>query len=711
MFNAVVMDFNNIKIKFNENIEDINKADLNILNGEKLLNIEEILISENYTLVLLKNEINIKHHCFVTYAGTTVKALYKEIFTSQSFNKRYYTDLPLGSFISKDKSIFRVWSPAASSVSLLLYKNGDAEFKEKPRKFKMLEDKGTWTLSIDENLEGLFYTYEVEVYGNINEAVDPYTKAVSINGLRGAIIDLSKTNPEGFIDEPTKKLENFTDAIIYETSIRDISMHPDSNIKNKGKFLGLAEENTKSSKGLSTGLSHILELGVTHVQLMPIYDFSYISTDEKNPIKYNWGYDPQNYNVPEGSYSTNPYNPVSRILELKILIQTLHKHGLGVNMDVVYNHVFDLKTDNLEKIFPGYYFRFSEDGLPSNGSGCSNDTASERLMMRRFIVDSVYYFAKEYHIDGFRFDLMGLHDVTTMNLVREKLNTLNRPIMLYGEGWVLNTLLPEDIKANQLNANKMPHIGHFNDVIRNAVRGSVFAKEEKGFASGKENVENIIKYCIVGCTDYSGRGNSLFQTPDQSINYVSAHDNNTLWDKINLSNPEADTETLKSIQKLSNAIVLTSQGIPFLHSGVEFCRTKYNVEDSVRSEDYINWMDWDRKFNFLDVFEYYKGLIKLRKEHSAFRMNSIDKIRKHLEFLNTPKNTVGFILKGYANDDIWKDILVIYNSNKENINISIPEGTWNVVTDKYKSGTDVIGKVCGGILCVEGISMKVLYKN
>ncbi|MCX7885133.1 MAG: type I pullulanase [Caloramator sp.] len=709
MFTASVIDFNKIKIVLEKGAK-INHDDLIIKNGEKLLNIEKIIIDMDCTYVLLKDEINIKYYCFVTYKSTTIKALYTEIFNSKSFNERYYTELPLGCIFNKSSCLFRVWSPAATSVNLLLYKNGDSQISETPKRLKMYEENGLWSLNIEEDLEGLFYTYEVEVYGIRNEAVDPYAKAVSINGLRGAIIDLNKTNPDNFLKEEFLQLNNFTEAIIYEVSIRDMSMHPDSGIKHKGKFLGLTEENTKSSKGLSTGLSHILELGVTHVQLMPIYDFSYTITDEKNPVNYNWGYDPQNYNVPEGSYSTDAYNPKVRIFELKTLIHTLHKHGLGVNMDVVFNHVYDLKNDNLEKIFPGYYFRFSDDGTPSNGSACSNDTASERAMMRRFIIDSVYYFAKEYHIDGFRFDLMGLHDVTTMNLIREKLNTLGRPIMLYGEGWVLNTLLSEDIKANQLNSCKMPHIGHFNDVIRDAVRGSVFIKEDKGFVSGKENMEDKIKYCVTGCTDYFNTKTSLFQTPDQSINYVSAHDNNTLWDKLNLSNPEDDIETLKSMQKLSNAIVLTSQGIPFLHSGVEFCRTKYNVEDSVHSEDYINWMDWERKFEFLDVFNYYKGLIKLRKEHSAFKMNSIEHIKNHLEFLDSPKNTVAFILKNHANNDIWKDIIVIYNSNRKNVNITIPQGNWNIVTDNNTSGTNIIRSIRGNSVEVKEISMMVLYR-
>ncbi|MCM8711876.1 type I pullulanase [Clostridium sp. SYSU_GA19001] len=710
MFYAVVTQFNKIKIILN-NIYEFHWKNAVVINGNKNIDILQADFEKNSIILLLKNDINIKDECFILYNNTTVKAIYGQLFNTFEFNRRYYTDEALGCFYSQNSTLFKVWSPAASSINLLLYKSGDPSIDERPASFPMSEKNGVWSLKIDNNLNGFFYTYEVTVYGKKNEAVDPYAKALGINGHRAAIIDFNSANPNNFEKDISPKLENLTDAIIYETSIRDISMHKDSGVQNKGKFLGLAEENTKSSKGLSTCLSHILELGVTHVQLMPIYDFSYVSTDERNPVKYNWGYDPQNYNCPEGSYSTNPYNPITRILELKTLVQTMHKHGLCINMDVVYNHVFNLENENLEKIFPGYYFRFYENGTPSNGSGCSNDTASERLMMRKFIVDSVYYWAKEYHIDGFRFDLMGIHDITTMNVVREKLNSLNRPIMLYGEGWNLNTMLPEELKANMKNSIKMPHIGHFNDIFRNSIRGNVFIKEDKGFVSGKEGLEEIIKNCIVGCTDYFNKGNSLFQTPDQSINYVSAHDNNTLWDKLEFSNPDADKEELKAMHKLSNAIVLTSQGIAFLHSGAEFCRTKYGVEDSVKSGDAVNCMDWDRKSDFLDVMEYYKGLIKLRREHSAFRMNNVDMIRKHLEFLsNTPKNVIAFILKNYANNDTWKDILVIYNGNKKKVKVSIPEGYWNIVADKYKAGVEILRTFNGNYFEVDDICINVLYR-
>jgi pullulanase len=710
LFDAVVLDFRKIKL-INKDESRIDCSKAVVINGDRTISAAEVNCGSGSCVLILNEEINIKHETYVLYENIKVKAIYKEIFLSEEFNKRYFTNTELGCLYAKEASEFKVWSPAAEQINLVLYKNGDPEIKEEPRKIPLKEAAGLWSIEIEEDLMGLFYTYEVKVYGYTKEAVDPYARALGINGLRGAVVNLKDTNPEGFDEDYFPKLESFTDAIIYETSIRDISIHPDSGITSKGKFLGLTEEGINSSKGLSTGLSHILDMGITHVQLMPIYDFSHVSTDERNPVRYNWGYDPQNYNAPEGSYSTDPYNPLIRIKELKTLVQTLHKNGLSVNMDVVYNHVFNLETENLERIFPGYYFRYYETGKPSNGSGCSNDTASERLMFRKFIVDSVYYWAKEYHLDGFRFDLMGLQDVTTMNSVREKLNTLERPIMLYGEGWILGTMLADDLKANQLNAHKMPHIGHFNDTARNAIRGSVFIHEERGFASGKEDMEDAIKYCVVGCTDYSGKGNFLFQTPDQAINYISAHDNNTLWDKLQFSNAEDSIDTRKAMQKLSNAIVLTSQGIPFIHSGVEFCRTKYGVEDSVRSEDKVNWMDWDRKAEFIDVVEYYQGLIKLRKEHSAFRMNSVEQMRKHLEFIdNTPKNTVAFILKNYANNDSWKDIIVIYNASRENVTVSLPEGTWNVVADKNIIGVDVISTITCSSVDIEGISMSVMYR-
>lgn len=703
---ASAIGFKKIRLCANDlSVLDLSK--LSIKNGQNYINIKECFKVEDSLVLDLSDNINIKYPCDIIYENISEKVNYIPLYISDEFNERFYTDLPLGCRYSLEETSFSLWSPIAASVNLLVYKSGDN--KEDPRRFLMEEKNGLWTMKLKEDLKGYFYTYEVTVHGQTNEAVDPYAYASGINGLRGAIIDLNDTNPEGFHLDISPTLKNFTDAVIYETSIRDISICENSGISLKGKFLGLAEENTKSNKGLSTGLNHIKELGVTHIQLMPMFDISFNSIDEKDPVKYNWGYDPQNYNVPEGSYSTNPYNPVNRIYELKKLIQTLHRNNLCVNMDVVYNHLFHQIDNNFEKIFPGYYLRFNEDGSFSNGSGCSNDTASENPMMRRFIIDSIMYWATEYHMDGFRFDLMGLHDTYTMNLVRDNLDKLERNIMLYGEGWDLSTALPKEKRAAQLNNHKMPRIGHFNDTLRDGVKGSVFFSDAKGFVNGKDGLEELIRKSIVGSIKYRDKYEGIFQTPEQSINYVSCHDNNTLWDKLELTEGKSDIELLKAMDKLANAIVLTCQGIPFIHSGEEFCRTKNGIENSYISPDSINQIDWYRKENFMDVFEYYKGLIKLRNNHPAFRMNSKELIDEHIHFLDCPNNTVAFMIKGNANSDSWKNILVIYNANKDSSSIQLPDGDWNVVVDKYTAGTDTLRTVTN-IHQAYGISISVLYQ-
>lgn len=577
----------------------------------------------------------------------------------------------------------------------------------------MSENMGLWSLTIQEDLKGLFYTYEVTVYGKTTEAVDPYARATGINGLRGVIIDLKDTNPEKWEKDVSPEIKSYTDAIIYETSVRDISMHPDSGIKNKGKYLGLIEEGTLSASNLSTGLDHILELGITHLQLMPLYDFSYKSVNEKNILeKYNWGYDPQNYNVPEGSYSLAPEDPIVRIMELKETIMKLHTKNIAINMDVVYNHMYEAGESNFEKVFPGYYFRINDSGNFINGSGCGNDTASENNMMKKFIVDSVLYWAEEYHIDGFRFDLMGLHDIETINEVRLKLDELKRPIMLYGEGWDIPTGIPSETRATQYNAWKQPKIGFFNDVIRDSVRGGVFDPSEKGFVSGSRGLENKIRLVITGCINYSEEISGLYPSPVHAINYVSAHDNHTLWDKLQACAGEFSIEERKSMQKLANAIVLTSQGIPFLHSGAEFCRTKDGVENSYNSPDNINWIDWERKSEFKDVFDYYKGLISLRKEHPAFRLKSSEEIKNHLKFIyGLPDNVVGFELRGTEVKDSWSTILVFYNGNNHKISFTLPKDNWKIAADKYNIYLNGIGNIENGNLDMEGTSLSILYKE
>lgn len=704
-----LINFTTISV-FVDDISQFDYKNFTVRNGEISLLVDTYPVNGKEILLQLKSAVSIKMPSVVSYNGCNISVSYYDFYSSKEFHSKYYTDEALGSQYTKDCTTFRLWAPAASFVNLLVYEAGDVTLPEKPKKYNMLESNGLWEVKVKGNLKGSFYTYEVKVFNEVNEVVDPYARACGVNGLRGAIVDLKETNPAGFKSYKAPEIKNYTEAVIYEANIRDMSIHPDSGIKNKGKYLGFVEEATQSSREVSTGLAHILELGVTHVQLMPVFDYSYLSVDERHPYKYNWGYDPQNYNIPEGTYSTDPFNPVSRIYELKKVIGQLHKNGLSVIMDVVYNHIFKYENSNLEKIFPGYYFRHFSDGSICQGSGCGNDTASERSMVRKFIIDSLLYWVTEYDFDGFRFDLMGVHDIDTMNEIFEKLKTTGKKLMIYGEGWYLNTNLRDDEKANMYNSYKMKDVGFFNDLIRDTVKGSVFNMHEKGFASDNDRTVDIIKFCATACAISSFNKPATFYSPEQTINYSCCHDNYTLWDKLSLSCPNSSEEHLKDMSKLADGIVLTSMGVPFIHAGSEFCRTKEGVENSYNSTDTINRLDWHRKSKFMDVFEYYKGLIKLRKEHSAFKLYDRAQVEKHVEFLSSGRSSVAFMIKDHANNDSWKDIIVIYNGAGHFNHVNIPSGQWKVVVNKDTAGTEVLETIEGGTINIDPTSMKVLYR-
>ncbi|KRQ87193.1 Pullulanase precursor [Caloramator mitchellensis] len=699
--------------KINVYCEEANRVDwsnIRILQENEFIDISIINKKKDYCELVLAEPVYIKKKTYLFAENSKFEISYSNLFKSQEFNEKYFYDGFLGARIIDGKTEFKVWSPVATSINVLLYKNGDPLIEETPIIIPLQSKRGVFSALVEENYIGYYYTYQVEAYGKIEEVVDPYAKAVGVNGLRGCIIDLESTNPIGWdLDKPIE-LKNYTDAVIYEISIRDISSNDNSGVQNKGKFIGLLEE-SKTAKGVKTGLEHIKELGVTHVQILPMYDFHYQSVDERDQFrKYNWGYDPQNYNAVEGSYSTNPYDAALRIKELKEMIKKFHQNNIGVIMDVVYNHVYEYKRSNFEKLVPGYYFRHDRFGNVSNGSGCGNDVASENKMTRRFIIDSVTYWAKEYHLDGFRFDLLGLLDIDTVNSIYEELKKINPNIIVYGEGWDLNTYLENDKKATQYNAYKTPKIGYFNDVIRDAVRGHTFEADKKGFAGGGEGKELEIKRSVVGLINYNESLKGPFIFPSQSINYVSCHDNHTLWDKINITNKEDSVEERIRVHKLSHAIVLTSQGASFLHLGCDFCRTKHGHENSYNLPDSINSIDWDRKYEFRDVFEYIKGLVKLRKEHPAFRMSSASEVVKHIIFLDSPEKCVAFMIHDHANNDIWKDILVIYNSNKSTVEIKIPNGVYNVVADGRLSGVETLYRIYGDKVKVAPISCIVAYR-
>ncbi|UQZ34448.1 type I pullulanase [Paenibacillus sp. PK3_47] len=623
---------------------------------------------------------------------------------AQEFDELFsYEGDDLGVRYTPSSSVFCLWAPTAQEAEVMLY---DSWQDTAGVALPMTRDvRGTWRLTAAGDLEHKFYTYRVRIGDRWNEAVDPYARAVGVNGDRGVILDLSKTDPERW-NEDKPPLADAVDAVIYELHLRDLSVHPASGIKYKSKYLGLAEEGTRGPEGILTGLDHIADLGVTHVQLLPVYDYATESVDETklDQPHYNWGYDPKNYNAPEGSYATDPYNPALRIRELKTMIQRLHDRGLRVIMDVVYNHVYDGYLVNFTKLVPGYYLRYTSDGKLSNGSGCGNDVATERAMMSRFIVESVLYWAKEYHLDGFRFDLMGLMDIDTMNEVRRRLDELDPSIITIGEGWKIATELPAERLATMDNASMLPGIGHFNDKFRDSVKGNIFEFEEPGFIGGLPGLETVVKSGIAGGIKYSGTSGYFADEPQQCVNYVECHDNHTLWDKIVLSSEGESNERRKAMHRLASAMVLTSQGIPFIHAGQEFMRTKDGTENSYKSPIEINRMDWERCAEYAEDVAYMKRLIALRRSHPAFRLRSAEEIRAGLVFEKAPAGTVAYTLRNHAGGDPAEHLYVLYNPHAAELTLNLPQlGEWTLAF-----GEELVTKLEGDKLTVKGIGMVVL---
>ncbi|MDR1948650.1 MAG: type I pullulanase [Spirochaetaceae bacterium] len=647
-------------------------------------------------------------------------------------------DEALGVFYSPKKTIFRVWSPSAKKVELLFFRDGENREGERPfRRTAMIRNgKGVWTAEVRGRLKNLYYLYRVTRDGLVRLVVDPYAKAVGVNGERGMVIDLAETDPPGFREHPLPPFETATDAVIYELHIRDLSMHPHSGIGHRGKFLGLTETGTKNAEGLSTGLDHIRELGVTHVHLLPCFDFKTLDESKVDPVDpgslFNWGYDPQNYNVPEGSYSTNPRDGALRVREFKAMVQALHAAGLRVVMDVVYNHVYSAEDSNFTALVPGCFFRTRKDGTYSDGSACGNETASERPMVRKFILESLLYWAREYRIDGFRFDLMGLHDIDTMNLIRRELDRIDPSIIVYGEGWTAaDSPLPEERRAVKLNAPLLSEgIACFSDDLRDGVKGSVFFAARGGFVNGDNDesggaeeapVEDV-KFGMTASVEHPGveigrvRASRRFWalSPSQTVNYVSAHDNLSLWDKLMATNPGAGDEELKGMNKLAAAIVLTSQGIPFFQAGEEMARTKQGDENSFRSSDSINMLDWDRKSRYTDLVEYYRGLIQLRKTWAVFRLRKAADIREGLRFfcpnprVPASRRLIAYTLEAGPAGGPYPWFVLIFNGAAEEQGLSIPPGEWDVLVNGEKAGIQPLSHISGAAVSVPAKTALVL---
>lgn len=639
----------------------------------------------------------------------------------QNFDYEVYEGNDLGAVYTPKMTRFKVWAPEAEAVKLNLYKEGEGDNLIERCTMKKSRN-GIFTFERQGDCNGIYYTYTVVNHGDEQEAVDPYTKAAGVNGRRGMVINLEKTNPQGFELDEYRNPEHITDAIIYEGSVRDFTMDESGGVFHNGKFLGLTEANTTNHFGEATALDYISDLGITHVQILPAFDFE--TVDEKNQkAQYNWGYDPDNYNVPEGSYAVNPYDGAVRIQEMKQMVLALHSRGIGVIMDVVFNHTYRRDDSNLQKIVPGYYYRSDETGY-TNGSGCGNEVASDRPMVQKLIVDSLIYWAKEYHIDGFRFDLMGVLDIDTMNVIAERLKEIRPDIYLYGEGWNGGpSSLAEEKRAFKASAKKMPGIGMFNDDIRDTIKGSVFYDDHLGFVNGGTHLENALRYGITGAVahpqvDYDAYGSKPWaEEPGQSINYVSCHDNYTLWDKLSVSCPEASEEKKKAMNRLCAAIVFTSQGVPFIQAGEEFLRSKPLpekkgfAENSYNMPDAVNSIKWDNIHEYPDMIAYYKGLMALRKAHPVFRMQSEAEMTQNLCFLSdTPENVVAYLLKGKGADDTPENILVIFNGNDEEILYNLPEGKWKILVDDKTAGADG-KKIISAKADVEPLSALVLEKE
>ena len=664
--------------------------------------------------------MNVRHVIWASIVSTTISC--------QSVKKEYnsFDEYPVREDAltemeySPAETKFSLWAPTAEEVRVLLFESGNEGSASNTFPMEMGEN-GTWTISIKEDLKGKFYTFNVKVNGKwLGDTPGIMAKAVGVNGKRAAVLDLRSTDPEGWENDVRPPLKNYADITVYEMHHRDFSLDSVSGIQNKGKFLALTEQGTTSSSGEKTGIDHLKELGITHVHLLPSYDYASVDETKLDKAQYNWGYDPQNYNVPDGSYSTDPYKPDVRIREFKQMVQALHKAGIRVVLDVVYNHTFNTDESNFERTVPGYFYRQTKDGQWANGSGCGNETASDRAMMRKYMIESILYWINEYHIDGFRFDLMGIHDIETMNEIRKAATSVDPTIFIYGEGWAASApQMAEDSLAMKANTYKMPGVAAFSDEMRDALRGPFNDNHQGAFLAGLPGGEESIKFGIVGAIRHPQVNNDSVnyskdpwaEQPTQMISYVSCHDDMCLVDRLKASIPGITPVELAKLDKLAQTAVFNSQGVPFIYAGEEVMRDKKGVHNSFESPDSINAIDWRRKAEHADVFAYYKGLIQLRKKHPAFRMGDADLVRKHLEFLPVDGSNVGvYRLKENANGDAWGDIILVLNARKEPAKLTVPEGKYTVVCKDGFINEQGLGTLYGPEVVVPAQSALIMYK-
>lgn len=620
---------------------------------------------------------------------------------AQTFNEVEYSP--------KETTFQLTTSPDVKKVNVLLSDTDSDNPAEQMIKQMKHVGAGKWKLTVKSDLKGKYYLFSV--YNNAQPDNTPgiFAKAVGVNGKRGAIVDLRDTDPEGWNSDVRPTLNNPCDLVIYEMHHRDFSVDLSSGLKNKGKFLALTEPKA---------IEHLQRLGVNAVHILPSYDYASVDESKPDVPQYNWGYDPLNYNVPEGSYSTDAATPTTRIREFKQMVQALHKAGIRVILDVVYNHTFDINGSNFQKTYPDYFYRKTAEGKYSDGTGCGNETASEKPLMREFMKESVEYWVKEYHIDGFRFDLMGVHDIETMNEIRAMVDKIDPSIYIYGEGWSAGSCAyPQEKLAMKAHAKQLDGIGAFSDEMRDALRGPFSDDHKGGFLIGEPDQEESIKFGIVGAiahpqidmTKVNYSREAWTNEPSQMVAYVSCHDDMCLTDRLRATMPYITDDELIRLDLLAQTAVLTSQGVPFILSGDEMLRDKKGVHNSFRSPDSINRLDWNNLKRYPQVFDYYAGLIALRKAHPAFRMGKAEEVRKNLEFVDAPKGVVAFRLKNNAGGDAWQNIYVVLNSQKTPQNVKVAEGSYTKVVANGKVNAEGLGLISGSTLTVAPQSALIVH--
>ena len=704
-----------VKVEIANPPEDLSNAF--VINGpDGEIKITEVTGEDGTYVLTLEKELELGKDYEIVFNNETYEITMPDFYSTEDFEAKYtYNGTDLGSTWTKEATTFRVWAPTAEAVRVNLYSGGSDANNNLIEAIEMKPDvNGTWVVTKEGDLNGVFYTYTVTLKGKEVEACDPYARATGVNGKRAMVIDLASTNPEGWDKDKNPNADlKITDAIIYELHIRDLGTDQNSGIKNVGKYLSLTEHGTTTPGGQKTGIDYIKDLGITHLHILPMYDYGSVNEMDSGG-QFNWGYDPVNYNVPEGSYATDAYDGAVRVSEVKQMVQSLHNDGISVVMDVVYNHVYSGDEYCFNKIVPGYFSRISETGAYSNGSGCGNDTASERAMVKKYIVDSVLYWAEEYHIDGFRFDLVGLIDTETINAVMEAVHAVRPDVIFYGEGWKMSTNVTKEgyDMTTQTNSQMVPGFAFFNDTFRDGLKGSVFENTDTGYVSGKISHESTIRDCFIGLARWC-------KTPTQTINYASCHDNNTLFDRLQESRKDASREDLIKMNNLAAAIYMMSQGVPFLQAGEEMLRTKVNEDgtfnhNSYNASDEVNSIKWGTLDDpeYQDVVEYYKGLIAFRKAHSALRMTSAEDVAANIAIIRDglEENVTAFQINGGVNGEKADSIYVIFNPNEEATEITLPEGKWNIYINGEDAGTEVLAKASGTVT-VDAISAMVLVQE